>query len=110
MWQVLQIIEFRLRRLRRYGFAAVGAYTNRLLVHSRHDIATGATMGAYTIRLGVHLRRHSIATGATMGAFMMGGGARASNTPLSQFPDSWFFFASLFFFLAANLASEFFFL
>ena len=110
MWQVLQIIEFRLRRLRRYGFAAVGAYTNRLLVHSRHDIATGATMGAYTNRLMVHLRRHSIATGATMGAFMMGGGARTSNTPLSQFPDSWFFFASLFFFLAAYLASESFFL
>ena len=68
-------------------FAAVGAYTNRLLVHSRHDIATGATMGAYTNRLGVHLRRHSIATGATVGAFMMGGDARPSSTPRRQFPD-----------------------
>ena len=83
----LQIIDFRLRQLRRYGFAAVGAYTNRLWVHSRHDIATGATMGAYTTRLWVHHRRHSIATGATVGAFMMGGDARPSNTPLSQFPD-----------------------
>ena len=104
----LQIIDFRRRRLRRYGFAAVGAYTNRLWVHRRHDIATGATMGAYTTRLWIHRRhgiatgatmgayttrlwvhhrRHSIATGATVGAFMMGGDARPSNTPLSQFPD-----------------------
>ena len=83
----LQIIDFRLRRLRRYGFDAVGAYTTRLWVHRRHDIATGATMGAYTTRLWVHHRRHSIATGATVGAFMMGGDARPSSTPRRQFPD-----------------------
>ena len=55
----MKIVVLHLRQHRRYGFAAVGAYTIRLGVHMmghrRHGVATGTTMGAYTARLGVHM-------------------------------------------------------